>query len=62
MPKKNTERTAGYPGGRANMGPPRRKPTPPPSPFNEQSTEDAAGKPVKGSGHRSGLNTAEWGP
>ena len=61
MPKKNTERTAGYPGGRANMGPPR-KPPAPPAPWDEQNTEDAAGKPVKGSGSRKTLDTSKWGP
>lgn len=43
--------------------PPRAKsPKPKASSWDEQNTEDAAGKPVKGSGRRSGLKTDEWGP
>ena len=42
--------------------PPRRKPPKPPkSSFDEQNTNDAAGKPVKGSGSRKGLDTTKWG-
>tara|TARA_R100001530_G_scaffold75364_1_gene52955 strand:+ start:2979 stop:3128 length:150 start_codon:yes stop_codon:yes gene_type:complete len=36
-------------------------PKPPKNPFDEQNTNDATGKPVKGSGHRSGLDTSQWG-
>ena len=38
-----------------------RKPPAPQNPFDEKNTEDDAGKPVKGSGHRSGLDTTKWG-
>ena len=43
------------------LAPKARKPKPPKNAFDEQNTNDAAGKPVKGSGSRKGLDTTKWG-
>ena len=62
-----TERTYGYPGGPKNMGKKKKKEKgvgggEPTNPFDSQNTNDAAGKPVKGTGKREGDLGVGWGP